>query len=75
MNEVRGRLIRFEPYLVVLLAAAYFALYSVLSVVRHATYHSYGADLGLFDQVFWNTTHGRFMESTMSLGQPQPHSG
>jgi uncharacterized membrane protein len=56
------------------LALAYFLLYSVLSVLRHVTYHSFGPDLGIFDQVFWNTVHGRFLESTMSLAQGQPHS-
>lgn len=49
-------------------------LYSVLSVLRHVIYHSFGPDLGLFDQIFWNTTQGRFFESTMSLAVPQPHS-
>jgi uncharacterized membrane protein len=68
------RLIRLEPYLVVGLASSYFVVYSVLSVLRHITYHSFGPDLGLFDQVFWNTTQGRFLESTMSLAQAQPHS-
>jgi uncharacterized membrane protein len=56
------------------LASIYFVLYSVLSVLRHLTYHSFGPDLGIFDQVFWNTTRGRFFESTMSLVQAQPHS-
>ena len=74
MTETRGRLTRAEPYLVAGLAIAYFVVYSVLSVLRHETYHSYGPDLGLFDQIFWNTTQGRFFESTMSLGQPLPHS-
>jgi len=74
MVEMRRRLRRAEPYLVVTLALAYFVLYSVLSILRHTTYHSFGPDLGIFDQVFWNTTHGRFFESTMSLSQPEPHS-
>jgi uncharacterized membrane protein len=72
--DIRRQAIRAEPYLVAGLALAYFVLYSVLSVLRHATYHSFGPDLGIFDQVFWNTTQGRFFESTMSLSQPQPHS-
>jgi uncharacterized membrane protein len=72
--DIRRMLIQFEPYLVAGLALAYFILYSVLSVLRHVTYHSFGPDLGIFDQVFWNTTQGRFFESTMSLVQPQPHS-
>lgn len=74
MGEINRRLIRFEPYLVAGLASMYFLLYSVLSVLRHVTYHSFGPDLGIFDQVFWNTVHGRFLESTMSLAQGQPHS-
>src|ERR1700704_4848405 len=74
MGDINRRLIRIEPYLVAGLASAYFLLYSVLSVLRHLTYHSFGPDLGIFDQVFWNTTQGRVFESTMSLAQPQPHS-
>jgi uncharacterized membrane protein len=72
--DIRRQAIRFEPHIVAGLALAYFVLYSVLSVLRHTTYHSFGPDLGIFDQVFWNTTQGRFFESTMSLVQPQPHS-
>src|ERR1700674_2472433 len=74
MGKIERRLIRVEPYLVAGLALTYFVLYSVLSVLRHVTYHSFGPDLGIFDQVFWNTTQGRFLESTMSLVQAQPHS-
>jgi len=74
MAEIQRRLIRIEPYVVAVLASTYFVLYSVLSVLRHVTYHSFGPDLGIFDQVFWNTTQGRFLESTMSLVQAQPHS-
>ena len=67
-------LTRLERPLAALLIALYFALYSLLSLLRHATYHSFGFDLGLYDQVFWNTVHGRWWESTMSLGLPHPHS-
>src|SRR6266849_5902734 len=74
MGEINRRLIRIEPTVVAGLAFTYFVLYSVLSVLRHVTYHSFGPDLGIFDQVFWNTTQGRFLESTMSLVQAQPHS-
>jgi uncharacterized membrane protein len=74
ISDIRRLLIRFEPYVVAGLALAYFILYSVLSVLRHVTFHSFGPDLGIFDQVFWNTTQGRLFESTMSLVQPQPHS-
>ena len=72
--QSRRLTIRFEPYVVAGLALAYFVLYSALSILRHTTFHSFGPDLGLFDQIFWNTTHGRPWESTMSLAQPTPHS-
>jgi len=74
MGDIQRRLIRAEALVVVGLASIYFVLYSVLSVLRHVTYHSFGPDLGIFDQVFWNTVHGRLLESTMSLAQGQPHS-
>jgi uncharacterized membrane protein len=72
--DIRRQVVRFEPYIVAGLTLAYFVLYSTLSVLRHTTYHSFGPDLGIFDQVFWNSTQGRLFESTMSLVQPQPHS-
>ena len=56
------------------LAALYAAVYILLSVLRHESYHSLGFDLGLFNQVFWNTTQGRLLESTMSQALPVPHS-
>lgn len=74
MLETRERWHRAEPWIVFAVAAVYFLLYSVLSILRHVTYHSFGPDLGIFDQVFWNTTQGRFLESTMSLVQAEPHS-
>jgi uncharacterized membrane protein len=45
-----------------------------LSLVRHWTFHSTASDLAVFDQVLWNTIHGRFMESTLSLARCVPHS-
>jgi uncharacterized membrane protein len=56
------------------LAVVYFLLYATLAVLRHRSNHSFGFDLGIFDQIFWNTTQGRLFESTMSLSQPVPHS-
>jgi uncharacterized membrane protein len=55
-------------------ASAYSAVYIALTVLRHESYHSLGFDLGLFNQVFWNTTQGRLFESTMSQALPAPHS-
>ena len=70
----RERLLRREGWLVLALVGIYFLGFSALAILRHATYHSLGFDLGLFDQVFWNTTQGRPFESTMSQALPVPHS-
>src|SRR4029077_20029442 len=69
-----GRIARYEGRLALGLAAAYLILYSALAVLRHESYHSFRFDLGLFDQLFWNTTQGRPFESTMSQALPVPHS-
>src|ERR1700687_2242107 len=64
----------YEGWIALGLAAAYFIVYSTLSVLRHESYHSNGFDLGLYNQVFWNTTQGRLFESTMTQAFPIPHS-
>jgi uncharacterized membrane protein len=66
--------LRFQGLTALALAAIYAAVYITLSVLRHESYHSFGFDLGLFNQVFWNTTQGRVFESTMSQALPVPHS-
>lgn len=49
-------------------------LFGALALLRHWTFHSTASDLAVFDQVLWNTIHGRFMESTLSLARCEPHS-
>ncbi|MGH2491760.1 MAG: DUF2079 domain-containing protein [Candidatus Limnocylindria bacterium] len=60
----------------IVLAAAVLAaiLFGSLALLRHWTFHSTASDLAVFDQVLWNTNHGRFMESTLSLARCVPHS-
>jgi uncharacterized membrane protein len=36
-----------------------------LSSLKHATYHSSLIDLGIFDQVIWNTAHGHWFWDTL----------
>jgi uncharacterized membrane protein len=43
-------------------------------LLRHWSYHSYGFDLGVFDQELWSTAHGHPFDSTMTLSQSAPHS-
>ena len=59
-----------------MLAAAVLAgtLFGALALLRHWSFHSTASDLAVFDQVLWNTIHGRFMESTLSLARCEPHS-
>jgi uncharacterized membrane protein len=45
-----------------LVAAAVGVYYATFSLLLHFAYRSYGWDLGIFDQVVWNTAHGRFFE-------------
>jgi uncharacterized membrane protein len=66
--------LRHQGLVAIGLGAVYSLLYIALSVLRHDSYHSFGFDLGLFNQVFWNTTQGRSFESTMSQALPIPHS-
>jgi len=63
-----------QGWLALALGALYLVVYSTLAVLRHESYHSLGFDLGLFNQVFWNTSQGRLFESTMSQALPVPHS-
>src|ERR1700687_6189622 len=72
--RARAWLLRHEGRLAVALAAAYFLIYAVLSVLRHESYHSNGLDLALFDQVFCNSSQGRPFESTMAQAIAVPHS-
>ena len=74
MNRLRKVVLRHQGLIALGLATAYFLVYATLSVLRHESYHSFGFDLGLFNQIFWNTTQGRPFESTMSQALPIPHS-
>jgi uncharacterized membrane protein len=74
LSVAREIALRREGRLALGLAAAYYILYSALAVLRHESYHSFRFDLGLFDQVFWNTIQGRPFESTMSQALAVPHS-
>jgi uncharacterized membrane protein len=68
------RLARHEGRIAFALVAGYALLFGALSLIRHWSLHSTGLDLGVFDQVVWNTSQGRFMESTLSLDRCTPHS-
>jgi uncharacterized membrane protein len=68
------RLARNEERIAAGLVITYAIVFGILSLIRHWSFHSTGLDLGVFDQVLWNTSQGRFMESTLSLDRCVPHS-
>jgi uncharacterized membrane protein len=65
---------RHEGRLAFAMVLLYVAVFGSLALVRHWAFHSTALDLGVFDQVLWNTVHGRFMESTLSLERCDPHN-
>jgi uncharacterized membrane protein len=46
------------------LIVAYCVVFGTLSLLRHESFHS-KADLAIFSQVVWNTSQGRFFESSI----------
>jgi len=65
---------RFEGRIALTAALLATVLFGGLALLRHWSFHSTASDLAVFDQVLWNTVHGRFMESTLSLARCVPHS-
>ena len=62
--------------LVLTIAIAFFTLALIFTLHRHFTFYS-SYDQGIFNQVFWNGTHGRFFQSSLSsqLSTNVVHSG
>ncbi|GAB4549159.1 MAG: hypothetical protein Kow0063_44050 [Anaerolineae bacterium] len=54
------------------LVLLYIATFTRLAILRHASFNSSGFDLGIYDQVVWNTLHGRIYFYT-TTGQPLLH--
>ena len=64
---------RLWPHLVAwLLILSYIFTFTWLAILRHASFNSSGFDLGIYDQVVWNTLHGRVLFYT-TTGQPLLH--
>src|SRR5437867_6755890 len=73
-SRITPLLERYEGRLALVLVLLYAVVFGSLALIRHWAFHSTALDLGVFDQVLWNTVHGRFMESTLSLERCDPHS-
>ncbi len=56
---------RVGTLVVALLGFAFAAILSYLAILRHQTLHSHAYDLAIFDQILWNTRHGRWLETSL----------
>jgi len=74
VSRLRQTLIHHEVRIALALALGWTALYATLAVLRHVTWHSTAFDLSVFDQVYWNTTQGRLLESSLDRGSCTPGS-
>jgi len=54
----------------VVLAVIMFVILAILSLGRFEAFNIYGRDFALFDQVIWNTAHGRLLENTIVEDSP-----
>ena len=67
-SDIPSRTRLLPPKWLWILILVYVLVFSVLSVLKHDTFHSYILDLGIMSQVLWNTAQGRLFET--SLGRP-----
>ncbi len=67
-----ARTLQFSDFLAWGFVLLYIITFTWLAIQRHAAFDSSGFDLGIYDQVVWNTLHGRpFFYTT--TGQPLLH--
>jgi uncharacterized membrane protein len=61
-----------RPWLAKLVLAAamlaYVALFSILAVTHHHNLATHFYDIGVYDNVVWNTLHGDFLDTTLAKG-------
>jgi hypothetical protein len=69
LSRFRGDWSQVIAWVLVLL---YIVTFTWLAIQRHASFNSSGFDLGIYDQVVWNTLHGRIFFYT-TTGQPLLH--
>lgn len=53
------------PKILWLMILTYIIIFGIFSAVRHYQFQTQAWDMGIFDQLFWNTTHGQFMQSSL----------
>ncbi|TSA44880.1 DUF2079 domain-containing protein [bacterium] len=53
------------PKIIWIMIAVYFLVFAAVSCFRHFNFQTQTWDLGAFDQTFWNTVHGHFMQNNL----------
>ena len=67
---------RFSPTgLVVVVALVFFIGMGCIDMVRHWSFNSGALDLGMMDQLVWNTSQGRFLQGTFIGGKSENFLG
>lgn len=61
---------RMAGILFFIIAFVYIFVFGALSILRHMSFHSGGYDLGIFDQVVWNSLRGRLFENSIMIDSP-----
>ncbi len=56
--------------LFLVLLASFCGIFGTMAVLRHESFHSGGYDLGIFDQVIWNSLRGRLYENSIMMDSP-----
>ncbi len=46
-------------------AGIWMSFWLIFTFTRHANFHTQAWDMGIFDQLFWNTVNGNFMQGTL----------
>jgi dolichol-phosphate mannosyltransferase len=59
--------LKLTDYLAYLIVLAFVVTFSFLSFSRHDALKSFLNDLGTYDQVIWNTTHGHFFDNSANM--------
>ncbi|TSC96379.1 MAG: hypothetical protein Athens101426_384 [Parcubacteria group bacterium Athens1014_26] len=58
-----------EKKIVLAAICIYIIVFGVFTGLRHYNFQTQAWDMGIFDQTFWNTAHGRFMENSFETAK------
>ncbi|MDO8673486.1 MAG: DUF2079 domain-containing protein [Dehalococcoidia bacterium] len=67
LNPYRAFIDASSDRLIYVLMGLYFLVFGTMSILRHDSLRSNAYDLGIFDQVLWNSAHGRLFDQTVMI--------